>query len=225
MRVKKTEKKVYDYLLTQIERGTLGPNSKIVEQDVAHQLGVSRSPVRSALLSLETQGFIKLIPYKGAVVLSKQLDSKSYVEQLKVFELLFVQYLFQVETKKSSLPYAEMAKQLKLIAQVIESQSKVNLLELEVELLGLVLSEQSNSYYKSLLLDIIKGILATNFTGVTLPEEDSQLLFFEHFKQLISYLEQGKEPQGRREIRILVNNLTLAVIDKQDLGQLNKYES
>ena len=67
MRIKKTEKKVYDYLLMQIEEGVFGPNSKIVEQDVAYQLGVSRSPVRSALLRLESEGYIKLIPYKGAV--------------------------------------------------------------------------------------------------------------------------------------------------------------
>lgn len=225
MRIKKTEKKVYDYLLMQIEEGVFGPNSKIVEQDVAYQLGVSRSPVRSALLRLESEGYIKLIPYKGAVVLSKQLDSKTYVEQLKVFELLFIQYLFQVETKKNQLPFNQIVEQLTFISQGIDTQPRETVISMEMDLFKLLLSEQSNHYYKQLLLGIIKGVLETDFVGVTLPEEEAPLLFFYHLKKLVGYLEDGQYPQGRREIRILINHLVLAVIDKQDVGQLNKYES
>lgn len=225
MRGKRTEKKVYEYLLKQIEEGILGPNSKIVEQDIAHQLEVSRSPVRSALLTLETQGYIKLIPYKGAVVLSQQLDSKTYVEQLKVFELLFIQYLFQVETKKSSLPFSQINQQLTAVSLAITTEPKETIIRLEIVLLGALLSEQSNRYYKQLLLEIMRGVLEKDFAGITLPEEEAQLLFFEHFKRLVRFLEKDQHPQGRREVRILINNLTLAVIDKQDLGQLNKYES
>lgn len=225
MRKKKTEKKVYDYVLKQIEKGALGPNSKIVEQDVAHYLGVSRSPVRSALLTLEREGYIKLVPYKGAIVLSKQLDGPTYVEQLKVFELLFIQYLFQVETKHSQLPFEELAEQTQRISQGIGQVAKERTISLEMDLLGLLLSQQPNRYYKQLMMGIIKGVLTTDFGEMTLPEEEGQLLFFTHFKLLVDYLESGKHPQARREVRILVNNLILAVIDKQDLGQLNKYES
>lgn len=225
MRIKKTEKKVYDYVVKQIEEGALGPNSKIVEQEVAHHLGVSRSPVRSALLALEEKGYIKLVPYKGAVVLSKQLDGPTYVEQLKVFELLFIQYLFQVETKQSQLPFEKLAKQTQLISQGIGQVAKERTISLEMDLLGLLLSQQPNRYYKQLVMDIIKGVLTTDFGEMTLPEEESQLLFFTHFKHLVDYLKNNEHPQARREVRILVNNLILAVIDKQDLGQLNKYES
>lgn len=225
MRIKKTEKKVYDYLLKQIEAGILGPNSKIVEQDVGRTLGVSRSPVRSALRSLSDAGYLKLEPYKGAVVIAKQLDATSYVEQLKVFELLFIQYLFQVEAKMMSLPIREIQLKLKELATIGDQVSKSELVAAEVGLVELVLSEQANQYYKVLVLDIIRRVLETDFAEERELEERGSFLFYEHFTQLIDYLAEKKYPQGRREIRIFVNNLTLAVIDKQDLRELNKYDS
>lgn len=225
MRAKKAERKVYEYLLKQLTDGSLGPNSKIVEQEVAQQLGVSRSPVRSALQILEGEGYLKLVPYKGALVLEKPMDTTAYVEQLKVFELLFSQYLFQLEAKSGVLDDQQLAQQLSQIAKGLSQLSREEIVALEVDLLELLLSEQANHYYKTLLLTLMKEALITDFSHTILPEEDSLLLFFEHFKQVVAYLKKGEHPQARREVRIFINGLTLAVIDKQDLGQLNKYES
>jgi DNA-binding GntR family transcriptional regulator len=42
----------------------------ITEGDLAHEIGVSRTPVREALLRLEAEGLVSLHPKKGAVVSS-----------------------------------------------------------------------------------------------------------------------------------------------------------
>src|SRR2546426_5890689 len=46
------------------EGGTL-----LTEGDLAETVGVSRTPVREALLRLEAEGLLKLYPKKGALVL------------------------------------------------------------------------------------------------------------------------------------------------------------
>jgi DNA-binding GntR family transcriptional regulator len=48
--------------------GTLRPNEKIPQDDIAAELGVSRIPVREALLTLASEGFVVLEPYRGAFV-------------------------------------------------------------------------------------------------------------------------------------------------------------
>ena len=49
---------VYESLRDLIVRGQLAPGSRIVEQDIAARLGVSRTPVRGALQRLQQEGFV-----------------------------------------------------------------------------------------------------------------------------------------------------------------------
>jgi DNA-binding GntR family transcriptional regulator len=50
------------------------PNQALVESELAAQLGISKTPVRDALMSLEKEGLVLRIPYKGTYVsgISKQ---------------------------------------------------------------------------------------------------------------------------------------------------------
>lgn len=54
----------------QIADGSLRPDTRLVEQDLADSLGVSRVPVREALRRLETEGFVTRLPRRGVVVAS-----------------------------------------------------------------------------------------------------------------------------------------------------------
>jgi DNA-binding GntR family transcriptional regulator len=58
--------------------GTLAPGSRLDEATLAHQHGVSRTPVREALRQLAMSGLIDIRPRKGAIVAkvtSDQLES------------------------------------------------------------------------------------------------------------------------------------------------------
>jgi DNA-binding GntR family transcriptional regulator len=60
---------VYGVLREGILTGALQPGEWLRQDALATQLGVSRIPVRSALLQLETEGLIRVDPYRGATVL------------------------------------------------------------------------------------------------------------------------------------------------------------
>ena len=49
-------------------------NLRLDERTLAQQLGVSRTPIRESLVRLENEGFVKMIPHKGAFVVRKSLD-------------------------------------------------------------------------------------------------------------------------------------------------------
>lgn len=59
---------VYEVLRESIARGVLAPGERLRQDELAEAIGVSRIPVRSALLRLESDGLITFHPYRGAVV-------------------------------------------------------------------------------------------------------------------------------------------------------------
>jgi DNA-binding GntR family transcriptional regulator len=50
--------------------GALEPGERIVEEDLAHRLGISRGPVREAIRVLEQEGFIRSEPHRASYVAS-----------------------------------------------------------------------------------------------------------------------------------------------------------
>ena len=59
---------VYEFLKESITRGGLKPGQKLNEVDLGNHLGISRTPIREALMRLEHEGLVTLDPGKGAVV-------------------------------------------------------------------------------------------------------------------------------------------------------------
>lgn len=59
---------IYEWLRERIIDGTLAPGSRIRERELAERLKVSRVPIREALPQLESEGYIRTMPRRGAVV-------------------------------------------------------------------------------------------------------------------------------------------------------------
>ncbi len=54
-----------DLIIDAAAEGVFLPGDRLVEADIARQLGISRVPVREALRLLESQGVVISIPYRG----------------------------------------------------------------------------------------------------------------------------------------------------------------
>jgi DNA-binding GntR family transcriptional regulator len=57
-----------------ILNGVFSPGERLRQDRLAEAIGVSRIPVRSALLQLESEGLINFVPYRGAVVNSLSVE-------------------------------------------------------------------------------------------------------------------------------------------------------
>jgi len=60
----------YENIKKQIILGNIKPGSWLREQELADAMEISRAPIREAFNQLESEGFIKIIPRKGARVIS-----------------------------------------------------------------------------------------------------------------------------------------------------------
>lgn len=65
---------VLNAILSGIDRGELNPGDPIDENALIKKYGVSRTPLREALLRLEAMGLIVRLPRKGAVLFKPSLE-------------------------------------------------------------------------------------------------------------------------------------------------------
>lgn len=59
---------VFEELREAIFTKKLKPNQRLVETDLARQMGISRTPIREAIRMLENEGLVVHVPRKGAMV-------------------------------------------------------------------------------------------------------------------------------------------------------------
>ena len=105
----------YDRLRASILTGELGQEELHNEMVLAKQLGISRTPVREALLELSSQGLVSFLPRKGVVV--NQFTRQDAEE---IFELRWVIELYAIEkVAKASTNY-----DLSTIDKAISDQQK-----------------------------------------------------------------------------------------------------
>lgn len=63
--------------------GRLPPGQRLKEEELARELGISRTPVREALLVLQAEGLVDAAPNRGAVVRSHDGDDLEDLYQLR----------------------------------------------------------------------------------------------------------------------------------------------
>jgi DNA-binding GntR family transcriptional regulator len=65
---------VFERLRRLILEGEYGPRERLIEEQLAERLGVSRTPIRQALTMLEAEGLVEIVPNKGAMVCSFSVE-------------------------------------------------------------------------------------------------------------------------------------------------------
>lgn len=75
---------VYEQLKRQILTGRILPGTRMMEVELAEEMGVSRTPVREAIRKLEKEGLVTIEPRRGAY--ASDISLKDMVDTLEVRE-------------------------------------------------------------------------------------------------------------------------------------------
>jgi len=76
------EEEAYNFLLEAICRGRYHKGDRLIAEDIATEIGMSRMPVREAFRRLDAQGLVTLRPNRGAIVSGLDIN-----ELQEVFEM------------------------------------------------------------------------------------------------------------------------------------------
>ena len=128
MRYQGLKQEAYDYIFDLLMSARFKQGDRIREDQIAEEMGVSRTPVREAVNQLVAEGFIVNIPRKGlfAAQISKE-DIRKMIDVRIVLEVLAIESCCELitdeELKKLEDVYAEYCKKVETFDQVAVAQS------------------------------------------------------------------------------------------------------
>lgn len=106
--------------------GTLKKDDRLIQEEWAEKLNVSRMPIREALTQLQIEGLVEIEPHKGAVVTPITRDN--------IEEIYYTRSLLEGLAVEKSLPY-------------LTTEDKQHLEALLLEMESLEISDETNDRY------------------------------------------------------------------------------
>ncbi len=79
---KTLREQVYDYLRQAMNRGEITAGAVLNLGLISERLGISRTPLRDALIQLETEGFVSILPRRGVMVRPLGLDDIRHIYEM-----------------------------------------------------------------------------------------------------------------------------------------------
>jgi len=89
--------KILEMIRDAILKGTMKPGERVSEPELAERFGISRTPIREAFRQLESEGYLEVIPRKGAVVASL---SERDIEEFYAIKILLEGFAAKMAAEK-----------------------------------------------------------------------------------------------------------------------------
>lgn len=142
---------VYEYMMTGITAGRLAAGMKLSEEAICDELGVSRTPVREALLRLEQDGMLVRKPRCGYTV--KEFKAREIEELYQCRRILECNAL---ELGFDAIPAAQIDKLDDLIDKAIENTDINASMRVDEKLHQLIVDACPNRYLQDLTSQFVK---------------------------------------------------------------------
>ena len=216
MKRKKLDQIAYEYIVDRIESGQLFEREHITEQKIANELEISRTPIRRAFERLEEDNYLENIANMGVRVKVQKLTAIDFQNRLDFFERLINHYLFDLEKREIALDLEEITEQV-LQMEAVKSDDDQTFDKYEFQYWKNILAHEQNRYSVKVLLNTLREIFDVDGQLQHIMK-DSRTLKINHYQKITDFLKEENYAYARREIRILVNQLKLNVIEMGHLS-------
>lgn len=155
---------VADALRVAIKDGTLRPGERLMELQLADELGVSRTPIREAVRELEAEGFLVMIPRRGTYVADISLKDIAQVFEIRTALEELAAGLAAERITDDELE--ELERCLVEIGEHIETGDLEQVVEIDIRFHAVLYEASRNTR----LIDIINNLreMLTRFRSVSL---------------------------------------------------------
>lgn len=143
-----TADRVVEAIRNSIIRGELRPGDKVPEQELASQLGISRTPVREAIRMLEQQGLLRVESKKGTYVSAiDRMDEENALAVRAVLEQLAInEAIERLSPDKWKAFCDSLEKIIRDMGSSMKSKDSIRTIELDIEFHTLIVSASLNPY-------------------------------------------------------------------------------
>ena len=200
---------VFNTLRQAILRGELKPGERLMEIQLANKLGVSRTPIREAIRTLELEGLVLMIPSKGAEV--AEITEKSLRDVLEVrraLEELSVQLACEKITKEEIRELERVAKEFQ---QVVKSSDITEIAEVDVRFHDIIYTATDNQKLIQLLNNLREQMYRYRVEYLKRDGVFPQLIA-EH-EAIIRHIENNEKEKATEVMCRHIDNQVETVID------------
>ena len=188
----------YDILKNMILRRSLAPSEKIHEKEISKKIGVSRTPLRAALVRLESEGLVKILPRRGAYVAHQ---SKSKVVEIVQIREVLEGLLVRLVAHESNPGLTDKLKAcLERIQKVDHAErSLMDYTKAETEFHALLLNACPNRMLRNLIKKLNMHLQLIRLRTVTVPGRADRTIV-EHGR-IVEAMERGDERAAEWSMR------------------------
>jgi len=208
-RTKSLKEKAYDILKDLILTGRLEQGRLHNEKRLAEVLGVSRTPVREALLELSREGMVSFVPSKGVKV------RKITVTQVQeVFELRRIIEGYIIKTIAKGLTPADLSKIEKIISKqerLASRDEEVAFIETDKEFHLFMASKMGNQQIQTILQNLRDQIHLMGIRAIKDQSRSLQVLKEHH--RIFAALKKRDAKKAHDELMRHLDNTEKILID------------
>lgn len=210
MKKRPSEEAAYHYIKEKITTRYWLPDAHIREQDVADALNMSRTPVRKAFAQLEKEGWVVKEPYRGIRIQRPKLSEKDFQHRMEFLELMINHYLHKLQLEEVEFDTAELEELISELEKLVNGDHQA-FLEREMEFWRILFQHSKNDYNEGMIFTTLQSVYSQEGTlkQVIAKSRGEKV---SRFQRLTNYVREQNYPYARREIRILINQLQLNVI-------------
>ena len=188
---------IYAHLRGDIERGALKPGAPINMDNLSKELNISKTPLREALIKLECQGFVEMLPRRGVKV--KELTYGELKEYYEVIGFLESAVVYSVFDQLRSSPIIERMKQSNAQQRIsLNNQEFDRYYQLNLEFHDIFLTLSNNKTLQEIVVPLKKRLY--DFPWHRLWEDWEKVNLDEH-DNLIANIEKGDRLAAAAVIR------------------------
>ena len=185
---------VCETLRDALRRGILQPGERLMEIQLAEDLGVSRTPVREAIRKLEMEGYVIMMPRRG-----------TYVADLSIRD---INEVFEIRTSLESLASGlaaeridedELEKLQRLLVEIgayIKSGDMESIVRTDTEFHDLLYQASRNTRLVGIISNLREQLTRFRTTSMSFPGRLKATL--EEHRKIVEAIAQGDEKAARK---------------------------
>ena len=190
---------VADILRRAIYEGRLGPGERLREADLAAEIGVSRTPIREALLILQTEGLVEATPNRGSVV--RSYTAEELLDFMEIRGMLWSYAAGRAAQRISQEQIAELHACCDRLEALIESTERQPNVEVALRFHDIIVEAARSR----MLADVIRAApgMPLMYRIYAWDTPETRLNTLRHWRKITAAMERHDALQAENVTRVL----------------------
>ncbi len=182
--VKLLKEQAYEIIKEDIINGYYKPGYELREANLSEELGMSKTPIREALIQLQNEGFVEIRPFRGAVVTDISIED---VVKLYEFREIIEIYAIKIAAENSEPSDIEyLRKQVKIMESALKKGIIDEYDNAHSNFHQLLISKTKNKWINKALANMEDYVRRVRKSII----KHEQVSFIQDYEQLLDALER-----------------------------------